>query len=723
MDIFSEIAIAANQLKKQSSYDPGDFILDRTSLLIGEVPPKMKTQDYLKNCTGFIYSCVTAIADEIGAMQLKLYKFANDGKTVEEEPTSEIIDSIYRANDFTTKFDMLWSSAQYLELTGEAPWFISYAQSPTFKKDVPYQMLLLRPDRLKVLPGKDGKMVGGYAYRVDQSKTLTLKPEEVVMLRYPDPLSQFRGKGTLEAAARTADIEIFAEEYNRKFFYNSARPDSQFVTDKKLTKNQLKNLEKKINKKYRGISNAHKTLILENGLEWKPMGLTQKDMDFIQQQKFSRDKIFSIFRVPKSVVAITDDVNRSNAEAGNYVFALRKIRPMMIRFIEQLNEFYVTQFDNTGKYFLDFEDPVPENEELKLKRYESGIKNRWLTPNEVRSSEGLEPIDGGDKVMGPLNLVEINGSKGELSKRGLHKTIVRSAYRRYKKQIIKNEITEKMKTKIAEGLEKKLYPIVRASLVNKANQSIQEKKHEFEAIVRQIHTNYEKKMVNIIKGVFEKQRKEMLGRLPKKAINPKDYIFDVKEHAKASLRLYMPVLSELVKDQSSEAFDLLGIDDVLDFKNPAVEGYLKTRIYKFGFDMTKHTNEKLGKALAQGVNEGEGIPEIRNRVSDLFKDMSKYRSIRIARTEITRATSFSHEQSYKESGVVDKKEWLTAKDERTCKFCRPMDGKTVKLGGKFFKQGSSMTDTDGNKLEFSYEDIVYPPLHANCRCTLIPVIK
>ena len=139
--------------------------------------------------------------------------------------------------------------------------------------------------------------------------------------------------------------------------------------------------------------------------------------------------------------------------------------------------------------------------------------------------------------------------------------------------------------------------------------------------------------------------------------------------------------------------------------------------------MTKTTNDKLGKALARGIEKGEGVPELRKRVKDLFKDMATYRATRIARTETTKATNWAAETAYKESGVVKAKEWLVTADDRLCEFCRPMNGKKVKLGDTYFKEGETVDGDKGGSLELSFEDIQHPPLHANCRCTLIPIIK
>jgi len=346
-----------------------------------EAQPLAKTSDYLKAATGWVYASATAISDEIGAMQFKLFK--RKGDQVEEVMEHEVLDLLYKANNFTTKFDLMWLTQDYLELAGEAPWYL------VRQNNVITDILLLRPDLITVKAGTSNNYIDGYTYKVYDgggAKEIPLAIEDVIFIKYPSTTNPFRGMGTLQACAKTVDIDNYSEDYNRTFFYNSAMPGSILKTDQKLRPDVMKKLQYSMKKLYKGSNNAHKAMVLEQGLDWKPMQLSQKDMDFLEQQRFSRDKILGIFRVPKPVLGLTEDVNRANAEATDFIFAKRTIKPKMIRLVEQLNEFLLPQFAGTEEMYLTFVDPVPENTELKLKEYESGLKNGYMTINEVREA-------------------------------------------------------------------------------------------------------------------------------------------------------------------------------------------------------------------------------------------------------------------------------------------------------------------------------------------------
>lgn len=687
--------------------------------LSGTIPPKRKVSDYLRGATGWVYACVNAIADEVAMIDLKLYRVK--GNEVEQVLRHPILDVLYRANEFMTKFDMFWLTSQYMELSGEAPWFITY------KGATPEKIILLRPDRLEIIPGKSGNIIDGYYYSTDLKQKIRLEINEVVFLRNPDPDTPFRGKGTLSAAAKSADIDEYSDDWNRKFFYNSARPDAVLQTQQKLTKDQLLMIEKKFKNKFQGLDNAHKMVVLQGGLEYKPMNLSQKDMDFLEQQKFSRDKILGIFRVPRTALGITDDVNRANAEATDFVFAKRKIKPVMQRLVEQLNEFFVPLFPNSEGLYLDYDSPVPEDVTSKMTLYTNGLQNGWLSINEVRAMQGLDDIgEEGDKLRLPINFVPIDSDPFGTADTVENHVSMNSIRARDKEKIKVREI----KKAIGDQVEKIVFGMLTRNKIKKAKKGADIPVEEKPMLVFQTQQLavgdafvpiYKKRMDRI----FNSQRKRILDDLPTKgkALDPKKYKLDPEDEADLFASLLDGITLEIITEQSELAYRFIGLSDKLTIANNAVKNYIKNQVKKVIKDATKETNQKLANALSTGLGEEESIPQIRKRVNELFTDMKVYRSERIARTETLRASNFAAQETYKESGVVKKKRWLTALDDRTCEWCGPMNGKIIGLDDTFFDKGDTFRGREGGELDLSYDDTDFPPLHVNCRCTVIPIIQ
>lgn len=717
-----------NQIESESKDAGGDLQSAMEGFYSQTATPKRKSSEYLKSAHGWVYGCVGVIADECASIELKLVQSKNGEETEVED--HEALDVIYKANNAMTRFDLVQTTFQYLELTGEAPWFVSFD-----KKAKPQGIILLRPDRLTVIPGKDGEMIGGYKYRVYSDtgiQDITLEPYEVVPLKYVDPDQPLRGKGPLQAACTTVDLDEYAERWNSQFFRNSATPNAAFQTDKVLAKDVRKRLEAKIKQNYQSVDNAHKTMILEGGLKFEKLSLSQKDMDFIQQQQFSRDKILAIFRVPRTALGITDDVNRANAEATDYVFAKRTIRPKMVRFTEQLNEFFLPLFGvNTDAMFFDFENPVPENVDQNIKRAESGVQSGYMTLNEARKIMGLDPIDGGDTLRDPATFAPAVGPNG-LAMLGKEKSKKLSS--RYQKHMVnrrtrgKKEAARKRKV-IEETITESVIPIVFNYLKTKSGRSkfvknfifnngtpeqIKESKWGFQEKQLNVATQFEAKFIKRMDAMFNVQKEIILRGLDggdKMKLN-------VSTETERMMKYLRPTMIEMMREQARLAFQIVGVQRSLDSATKAgqtflqrITEYFEVRAFRFSTEVSKVTNEKLQDQFKEGVGAGESIPQLKKRISSMFDDMAAYRSERIARTETIRGTNFATEEAYKESGVVEGKEWLATRDERTDEECIQYDGKVIPLGDNYQSKGDN-----------GYEAVPYPPIHVNCRCTLIPVI-
>lgn len=726
MDLSSRLSKSAEQIKRDISLSQKaelGQLLSTPGVLSGSIPPAKLSSEYLKSSTGWVYACVGVIADEIAKAKIRLFRMSKeDPIEVVNHPALELL---YKANVFTTKFDLFWLTAQYLEITGEAPWFLAY------KGAKPDQIMLLRPDMISVKPGTD-EVIGGYTYRVG-GRDIPLETKEVVFLRYPDPDRQFRGKGPLQAAARTVDIDEYSEDYNRNFFFNSARPDGVLSTEQKLGKEQLVTVEKRLNQKYRGGGNAHKMMILEKGLKYQPMALTQKDMDFMEQQKFARDKILGIFRVPRTVIGITDDVNRANAEATDYVFAKRTIEPKLRRIEQQLNEFLLPLFAGTEQMFFEFDSPVPEDLIAKRELQQSALAAGWLTINEVRALDGYEGIGpDGDVVRIPLSMIPA-GEEG-IATEGLKPDSSKSldVRRQAKKRQAETIVKEKIKS-----LEQIIFKVAKQRLM--AKKALKQKHKDETPVIPDdpkamafqdkqlsVADDFEKRYIQGVMKVLAEEQAVVLKRMPAKSMKAaddwKDWLLVPAQEKKRFAVALSKLVSELIIAQSTEAFNFLGVEGGLTAVSPAVLRFVESRAFKFVPRTTKLTNKLLSKQFSVGIASGEGIPQLRKRVGNVFDDMEKYRAERIARTETIKASNYGAVESYKESGIVTSKRWLTTPDERTCEWCGPMNGKTLGLDDSYFEKGDVFAGNRGGVIKLNYENVGEPPLHSNCRCTVVPVV-
>jgi HK97 family phage portal protein len=359
-------------------------------------PAARNAEEYLKAYIGYVYTAVGAIAQEVASVDLHLYKasFTKQGIKTQEVFEHPVLSCLDYVNEIATFYDLVEATQTYLELTGEAYWIVL--------KDgtTPREVWLVRPDWIKVIPSKT-EVIDHYNYYAGgvMTEKVEIPKENVIPFKYFNPLNPYRGKGTVQAAALPFDILNFAQEYNRNFFFNSAIPSMVFSTEQKVTKETVNRFLNQWQSTFGGRSKSNKVAFLGSGMKLDKASMGAKELDFTEQMKMMRDDVLAVFKVPKTVLGLTEDVNKANAQATTKAFMERVITPRMIKFVNTVNEFFVPMFVNEGEMlFFDFTDPSPEDVEIKLKRYESGLTNHWLTPNEVRIEENLEPLPGGDDL-------------------------------------------------------------------------------------------------------------------------------------------------------------------------------------------------------------------------------------------------------------------------------------------------------------------------------------
>lgn len=225
---------------------------------------------------------------------------------------------------------------------------------------------------------------------------------------------------------------------------------------------------------------------------------------------------------------------------------------------------------------------------------------------------------------------------------------------------------------------------------------------------------------------FNQQKAQVLDALPDiaKGMSKKlDPLFDINAEIARLALLFAPTLKSEVSEAGLEAMLLIGVDG-FDTTDPTIAEFIKHRTRLVSTAINQETDKQLRAELAEGISSGEGVAELRARIERVYGAAAGARSERIARTETIRAENFASQEAWRQSGMVEKKEWYTAHDERVCKFCGPMNGTIVELAANYFDKGDRFTGSDGGPpLKIDFDDVSGPPLHVNCRCTLLPVLN
>jgi HK97 family phage portal protein len=210
--------------------------------------------------------------------------------------------------------------------------------------DAPRELHALRPDRMRVVPGQDGwpaaydYAVGAQTIRFTQGQTAEqggMPP--ILHLTLFHPSDDYYGLSPMEAAATALDIHNAAGAWNKALLDNAARPSGALVVGgTALTEMQFDRLKTELEANYQGAGNAGRPLLLEGGLDWKPLSLSPKDMDFVEAKSSAAREIALAFGVPPLLLGLSGDNTHANYIEANRAFYRQTIIPLVKRTAEAL---------------------------------------------------------------------------------------------------------------------------------------------------------------------------------------------------------------------------------------------------------------------------------------------------------------------------------------------------------------------------------------------------
>lgn len=311
-----------------------------------------------------IYPMVRRLAEAVGSLEWKLWERAPSGLDEDRKPVLNhpIIDLIEEPNKFMTFGQIVEAGQQHSDLTGETNIVVGKLPGVKF----PLDLWPIRPDRLEPVPDPY-EFLKGWVYQIGNDK-VPLENDELLRAILPSPLDPYRGMGPIQALMRELDAQRYGKEWQSQFFQNSARPGGIIEIPTRLGGTQFDEMRMRWSEQHKGLSKAHRVAILENGAKWVETAFSLRDLQMAEMEAVGTDKKLIAFGFPKAVLGIVEDVNRANAEAGEYLFAKWLVLPRARRWRSMLNQQLLPMFgkDVRRKYVLDFEDPVPENSEQGL---------------------------------------------------------------------------------------------------------------------------------------------------------------------------------------------------------------------------------------------------------------------------------------------------------------------------------------------------------------------
>jgi HK97 family phage portal protein len=207
---------------------------------------------------------------------------------------------------------------------------------------------------------------------------------------------------TIGLARDTIGLDMGLSQQASRFVGNGARPSGVLESDKALTKEQADRLKQSWQDYVGGIQNVGQTAVLEDGIKWKQLQLSSVDLQFMAQREMSVLDVCRFFRVPPHKVGVADRAASMNIPQQDQDYANNTVAPDLDRW-EAIISATLGLDDQGISIEFDISRLLRADSVTRFTTYRTGITSGMLTPNEARRSEGLVPMDGGDKLLVPAN--------------------------------------------------------------------------------------------------------------------------------------------------------------------------------------------------------------------------------------------------------------------------------------------------------------------------------
>lgn len=383
------------------------------SFLFGRTTSGKSVNERTAMQTTAVYACVRILAEAVASLPLHVYEYQDDGgkKLVHDHPLYYLLHD--EPNPEMTSFVFRETLMSHLLIWGNA-----YAQIIRDGAGRVLGLYPLLPDKMDVQRDDKGNIYYVYSRNSDENPmfkeygNIKLKAEDV--LHIPGlGFDGLIGYSPIAMAKNAVGMTLACEEYGASFFANGANPGG--VLEHPGVLKDPSKVRESWNSVYRGVSNAHKIAVLEEGMKYQQIGIPPEEAQFLETRKFQINEIARLYRIPPHMVGDLDKSSFSNIEQQSLEFVKYTLDPWVIRWEQSLQRSLLLPGEK-GKYFikLNVDGLLRGDYQSRMNGYAVGRQNGWFSANDIREMENMNPIP--DEEGG--NLYLINGAMTKLADAG-----------------------------------------------------------------------------------------------------------------------------------------------------------------------------------------------------------------------------------------------------------------------------------------------------------------
>lgn len=644
---------------------------------------------------GAVFACVRNISQDFASTPLHLYKRSGDKvKKAENHPLYRLLNEA--PNKETTAFNFKQSAMANLLLWGDA--YIYKERNALGEVIALYN---LRSSDVNATRNEAGEIVyyiGSKAYtRYD-------------ILHIPGlGFDGVKGRSAIQFAREPIAIGLAAEELGARFFGSGAHLGGVISVKGELSDAAFTRTQKQFNDMYKGLENATGIPILEDGAQFTNTTMPLKDVQYIESRQFSRNEIAMMFRMPPHKIGDLERATFSNIEEQDADYYKSCLMPWFICFEQAIDLQLLKdgEFYEKTPYYSKFNADafLRASTEDRYAAYSEGINAMWLTVNEVRAKEGLDPLDGEeyDKPIKPLNMANNGGDpqQSELKDKKVEPEPEPG-----------DDGDDDDKKKRSADMEE---PVV--------NELFEER--------RRLQGMYSGKLRSMMLADLGKDEKAILELAKKKhGQELKDAVIEYfgtrYEEVSSGYQSIISPMSGMVLASAVAETGKSGVS----FDNPRFSKFVKSYCDSYAKGYIASTKRMVLNAIDAAVTGARELPSETSEEWD-YLDYEDYESILEAfeeergdngrkvdqgsRDEMNKAFNALLVMSYILLGIK-KKVWVGVGS--SCPMCQQLIGKVVEVEKSFTEPGSVLEWTDDmgrvQTMVTTYRS--NPPLHKGCDC-------
>jgi HK97 family phage portal protein len=365
-------------LRNEQSTDSGAFVTSETAM---------------RHST--VYACVNVLAEDIAKLPLITYR--RDGRKKDRAPDYWLYPLLHdEPNPWQTSVEFREMMQSHAELAGNA-----YALKTVVRGET-RELFPIVPTRVEVKQLPDYSLA--YTVTLVNGEKLAVPSDRMFHLRGPS-LDGITGVSRISYQRELIGLAIQLRKHGARVFKNGAMVGGVLEHPKVLSEPAAKRLKESFDEEYAGAGNAHKTLLLEEGMKFTLAGMSGKDAQFIESMKFTRSEIAGIFRVPPHKIGDLERATFTNIEHQSIEYVTDSLLPRTVRWEQKIAKSLIPKADRSSYFAEHLVDGLLRGDyATRTKGYQVAVLTGWMNRNEVRELENLNPADGLDEFLTPTNM-------------------------------------------------------------------------------------------------------------------------------------------------------------------------------------------------------------------------------------------------------------------------------------------------------------------------------